>query len=748
MRKLMWFAVGAAGACAIAAYFALGWHAFVLAGVCLLAGGIALFLRSSQGRIVFTVLLGCVIGFLYMGIFDSVYLQTARAYDGKTMQIQVTATDYSVQTQQGYLTDGTLKLDGKTYKTTLFTADESLCPGDVVSGDIRLYISVSDGSTSPTYHQGKGIFLSASPEGDLTVTKAEEKSLRYFPAFVRKWICDTLDRTFPEDTVGFARALLLGDSSKLSPDVDDDLSRSGIRHIIAVSGLHVSILFSLVYVLTDEKNSLNILIGIPVLVLFAAVAGFSPSVVRACVMQGLMIIALAVNREYDPPTALGFSVLVILAFNPMAITSVSFQLSVGSTLGILLFSKKIHDYFKDKRRLGPAKGNSKKSKFIRFFVSGISVTLSAMVFTVPLCAYYFGMVCIFSVLTNLLTLWVVSYIFYGCMLAALLSVIWLPLGQIVAWIVSALIYYVQLIASAVSDIPVSVVYTEDVYILAWLVVSYILLMVFCFSKKKRPLVLTGCVAVCLVVCLGFSAWEQDQGEYSVTVIDVGQGQCVLLENGDEAYLVDCGGDGASAVASKVRSTLLAEGVRELDGIILTHYDADHANAALLLMEVIEVETLYLPDIFCDTDMKDRLLAQSDADTVLVTQDMQLELPNAVLQIFAPAQTKNENDNSLCILFQCGSYDILITGDRAFSGEQALLEKVTLPKVELLIVGHHGSSSSTSLQLLRAIRPDEAVISVGAGNSYGHPTKETLMRLQMFGCRIWRTDINGTIRFRG
>ena len=108
----------------------------------------------------------------------------------------------------------------------------------------------------------------------------------------------------------------------------------------------------------------------------------------------------------------------------------------------------------------------------------------------------------------------------------------------------------------------------------------------------------------------------------------------------------------------------------------------------------------------------------------------------------------DNERSLCILFQIENYDILITGDRSSVGEKALLQKVNLPKIELLVVGHHGSGTATSLELLEKVRPIAAVISVGKDNYYGHPTEDVLYRLRLFQCSIWRTDRDGTIVFRG
>ncbi len=744
----MWFTIGAVVACLVGIYFVSGWILLFLAGICF-AIGLPLFFQSPKPcRIIATTLLGCLIGFIWFWAFDHFYLNQARICDGQVVHTKVDVIDYSYETEYGYGTDGKIRLGNKAYRIRFYSDGEQYSPGDVVEGKFALRFTSLGGEKEPTHHQGKNIFLLANCNEQLQVEKADKVPFRYCIAGVRHRIYDAIDTAFPADTEGFARALLLGDSSKLSEEEDTAYATSGIRHVIAVSGLHVSILCALLYFATAEERVSTLLFGIPMLILFAALAGFTPSVMRAVVMQGLLMIGLSLDKEYDPPTALSFSVMIMIAVNPLVLTSVSFQLSAGCTIGILLFSLRIHKYILKNTPLGPAKGKSRKAKFTRWFVNSVSISLGATIVTTPLCAYYFGTVSIVGVITNLLTLWVVSFIFCGIMAAGLLAMIWAPLGQIVAWVISWPIRYVQWIAKLMAKIPFAAVYTSDVYIVAWLIFVYILLFVLLHSKKKRPFVTMSCILLGLVVCLTFSSLEKKDSTYSVTVLDVGQGQCVLLQNGDQAYLVDCGGDSGGMAADTVRKTMQAEGIRKLDGVILTHYDTDHANGILPLMDAVEVDCLYLPDVTASTDIKDRILERWGYKTRMLKTDWFIDLPDGKLSIFAPEKRVSFNDNSLCILFQVKDCDILITGDRTADGEQALLERVQLPKLEILIVGHHGSESSTSLRLLETLEPDEAIISVGKENSFGHPTKETLMRLQMFDCRVWRTDLNGTVRFEG
>lgn len=601
---------------------------------------------------------------------------------------------------------------------------------------------------SPTYHQGAGIPLLAYLEDELYTYHSRADSFRYFAVEFRQRLYTLLDQIFPADTAGFARALLLGDSSKLSEGEDNAFQNSGIRHIIAVSGLHVSILFTFVYQTVGKRGWLTAMIGLPVLFLFAAVAGFTPSVIRACVMQGLMILAMVFHKEYDPPTALAFAVLVILGINPMALTSVSFQLSVGCVLGIFLFSARLHKYILFRKWMGSVSGKSLCSRLKRWFAQSVSVSVSAISLTTPISAYYFGAVSALSVVTNLLTLWAVSYIFCGIIISCIAGFVFLPAGSLIAWAVSWLMRYVQLTARLIAAIPYSMVSADNTYIVFWLLLCYALVIVTLCIREKRPILLLGCMGLAFCASLFFSWMEQRQEHYRMTVLDVGQGQCILLQSGDDCYVVDCGGDSGDGAADLAVHTLRTQGISQIDGLILTHFDKDHAGGALSLMSQIQVDTLFLPDADPEEQLRMDLEARYEDRIDWVRHSTYFQCGEAYVSIYPAELGSTGNNSSLSILFQAENCDILITGDLNTSGEQILLDSVRLPDIEILLAGHHGADNSTSFYLLDALRPDAVVISVGKDNTYGHPSSETLGRLELFDCKVWRTDLNGTVIFRG
>ena len=746
MRILMWFVIGFVASTGVGVYALNGQVSLWL--LLLLLPGIALcVMKNISCKRVGTLIVGLSIGFAWLFVYDLCYLQPARAYDGITADCHIEIADYSKASDYGIRAQGQIALDGKTYQIQVYLNDvDSVAPGDVVSGKFTLRMTTVGSKEGATYHQADGIFLLGYPQEEIKIQKAKEVPSRYLPARLRNDILNHLDNLFEADTVAIAKALLLGEGDGLTYEQDTDLKISGIRHVVAVSGLHVSILMTMMYMTFGRNKLVGLAVGTPLLLLFAAVAGFTPSVVRACMMQFLTLLALAANKEYDPPTALSFAVLVLLAINPLSVTSISLQLSTLCVVGIILVYPYVNGYLMG--FMGNPNTKKRKDKLLRTISSTISVSISATVMTAPVCAYYFGMVSVVGILTNLLTMWAVTIIFCGIVCVCILGLIWLPLGQWIAWAIGWLIRYVMYVAGILASMPWSAVYCCSVYVVLWLVFAYVLLGVFLLMKKKRPVLLACCLVAGLVISLIASYCEDDLDDYRVTIMDVGQGQSVLIQFENLAYLVDCGGDSDQVAADTVAAQLLSQGISRLDGMILTHYDRDHAGGVINLQTRISVDTIYIPHIYDDSSIKGEILTAFDGRICWVSDIKQFCSGDGMLTLIPGESYSQENENSTCVLFQMKNYDILITGDRNAAGEEQLLKRRNLPKLDVLVAGHHGADSATGIPLLSRTQPEIAVISVSADNPYGHPGKDTLRRLQMYGCKILRTDQCGTIIFRG
>ena len=744
MRKLMWFTIGVAAAIITGVYLLSGNWSLVMAGIFLAVFLAAHFLHWKLE--VRAVLVGLIFGALWLWIFDISYLRPARMYDGTTAELQIEASDYSTFHNQRTGNSGKVRLDGRIYHVQIYVKDDApQAPGDVLSGTFRLEYKYEGGIRPSEYYSGNGIFLVASSQTPVEIQQAEKTPVRYFGTEIRRYVQGLLHRIFPEDTFGFAQAILLGESGDLNYQDDVALQTSGIRHMIAVSGLHISILFSTVYVLCGKKRWLTAAIGFPTLLLFASVVGFTPSVVRACVMQGILLLAMLSNREYDGPTALSFAVLVMLIVNPVVIASVSFQLSVGCLIGLYLLSGRIQQYITKKL---PAKPGTLRAKLVYWFAGSVSASLSALIITMPLCAWHFRMISLVGVFTNLLTIWIVPWVFGGGILACLFGMIWTPAGQALAWVVSWGIRYILLVARLIAAVPAAAISTDNVYLTAWRILCYILIGAFITAKKKRPAQLALCIAVSLAASMLCHFVEFRTDHFRVTVLDVGQGQCVILQTQEETYIVDFGGDSGKTAADRACRFLQSLGIYSVDGLIITHFDSDHVDGANYLMERLATQKLYVPDVADGGSYQEELIQNFPEAYFPVQETTGLTLSDGSLTIYPAAPGNTGNNSSLCILFQIRGFDILITGDRNTAGEEELLQMADIPDLEVLIVGHHGSKSSTGLQLLSQTHPEVAVISVGEDNGYGHPTWEALERLKLFGCKVWRTDQDRTVILRG
>ena len=747
MRKLMWFTIGFGAACAIGAYWFSEYMLYISIAAAILSDG-AFLLRHDWKflRQVAAVLLGLAAGALLFHGFDGLYLDSARQPDEKTVTVTMQVSDYSYTTEYGSAAEGKLRLDEKEYSVRMYLDENvALSPGDQVQGAFRLRFTHSP--EDATYHRGSGIFLLAYQRDAVEITECETVPLRYYPAVLRQRLIDIINELFPADTAFFARALLLGDRSDVDYETNTAFKVSGISHIIAVSGLHISILFSVVMLLSGRRKLLSTLIGIPVLVLFAAVAGFTPSITRACLMQILMLLALLFDREYDPPTALSFAALVMLILNPIVITSVSFQLSVGCMAGIFLFSGPIRNWMENFRFWKGWNGKSFPGRIRNWLTGGVSVTLSAMFFTTPLVALYFGAVSLIGVVTNLLTLWAVSFVFYGIMAVCLLSLVWMEAAAGAAWVISWVIRYILATAKILSSFPLAAVYTQSVYVVAWLVLCYVLILIFLLWKNRKPYILICCGVIGLSVALICSRADGMMDSSRMTVLDVGQGQCILLQSEGKTYVIDCGGDSDTKAADLAAETLLSKGISRLDGVIVTHFDRDHAGGVGYLLSRVPADKVFVPDSQDNEEMLETILPFCEEVACFVDEDLELTWGSNKMIIYGPLVSKSDNESGLSVLFDGEKCDILVTGDMGTMGEMLLVREKHIPQLTAIVAGHHGSNTSTGELLLEATMPEYAFISVGEDNYYGHPSPKVLGRLEDYGCIVYRTDLHGTIIFR-
>lgn len=750
MRLLMLFTIGFCAGSSFCAYIAWNQSALwsLVAALSFFLFLICLLIRRRPALIASVCLLGLSVSMLWFWGYDSLYLSAARCMDGVTVNTKIQVEDYSYSTGYGIAADGSMTLDGKSYKVRLYLDDDAeLKPGDWVQGEFRLRYTAAGGQNGSSFHQGDGIFLLAYGQGEHIILPGSAGSASYFPAKLRNQVLGVIREIFPEDTSSFACALLLGDDSGLTYEENTALKLSGIRHVVAVSGQHLVILLAAIMLLSGRSRRIACYISIPVTILFAAMVGFTPSILRACIMQLIMLGAFLSKRDYDGLTALSFAVLLMVASNPLAITSVSLQLSAGSVLGMFLYSGGIYRRIRGWYFFRNVYKHPLTESLLRWVIGSVSVTLGAMVITLPLSAIYFRTVSLIGILTNLLTLWLITFVFYGIIAAAGIGAVWSGAGMLFGKILSVPIRFVVAVAKELSGVPGGCLYLRNGYIIVASILAYAVLLLMLNYKRARVW-----ICVCLITCILFLgqvfAWMQPlQDNWRVTMLDVGQGQCILLQSGARTYMVDCGGDYDEGTADIAAETLLSMGISRIDGLIITHFDADHVCGAAYLLSRIRVDTLMLPED-PENDTYNALPDLCTGRVITVNQDIAFSWDTAQMTVFAGNGGDYGNEMSLCVLFQSGNCDILITGDRPVRTELALLFHRDIPELEYLVAGHHGADTSTSNALLNRLKPKTVLISVGKNNRNGHPAPNLLARLKMHGCNILRTDLQGTITIRG
>ena len=298
-----------------------------------------------------------------------------------------------------------------------------------------------------------------------------------------------------------------------------------------------------------------------------------------------------------------------------------------------------------------------------------------------------------GVVTNLLVLPVVSLIFYGVMAVCAQGCFHSGAASMAAGLLSWPIRYVLGVSHALAGLPLAAVYTVSPYVVLWLVFLYALLGWLLIARKKRPGLVFGFGVIGLCASLLLSFLEPLTCDYRVTVLDVGQGQCILLQSAGNTFMVDCGGRRGEEAADIAAEQLMSQGITRIDGLILTHHDRDHAEGVRFLAEQIEIERVYLPRTE-DADGCLQSVLDSCSEHIDIDTDMTIAFGDAKIQIFPAKDAGSGNDSCASVLFQREKCDTLITGDLSAAAERQLLSDYDLPDLEVLIVGHHGSKYST------------------------------------------------------
>ncbi len=571
-----------------------------------------------------------------------------------------------------------------------------------------------------------------------------------------------LSRVFPQEAAAILRALALGDKSQMSDDLKEALQVSGLSHMTAVSGMHVTTLLMMLYALLSVLRQNQYKYYLPlvgVVLLFMLFTGASPSVVRASVMSILALVAFLVFRKADSITSLGVAAGLIVLVNPFAVFDTGFLLSFVATLGILLFAPLLSQkLFAVLGLEGEQKGIL---RLVKWMITILCVTLSAQVVVLPFSTHIFGTISLWGMITNLLVAPLLPVALVCGLAVGFLGLVHPMLTLPIAGFSYPFIKLLLWIVHGFGSLKVGILVLGGLSVFGAYLCGLCILLFYQVLKNRRfhSVVLGVAVSLLLICAVTFKLVFP---VLQLTFVNVGQGDCALLQlPNNKAVLID--GGGVSDFESDydvgrrvVLPYLQKKGIAELDLMIASHPHSDHIGGLLSIMEEMPVEVLMIPIGFEGNAQGRELtsLAKQKGTQIVWLKAGQEEwlAKDCMLEVLMPTEAwlceaESENDCSLVFRIRYGNHSLLFMGDLESTGEVYMTNTWSdADNVTVLKVPHHGSEDSSSEALLQWAKPQYAYISCGK-NHYGHPAEPVLKRLHDSDVTVYRANDDKDVTFR-
>ena len=617
----------------------------------------------------------------------------------------------------------------------------------IVQGDFRAFSH----ATNPGEFDAADYYQIMGQQGRITGCRLLAQSGTY-DVFrekmyrIREYLSLLANACFNEEDASVVKAMLLGEKGTLDADLKELYQQNGIIHILAISGLHLSVIGMGCYKLLKKiriPKVVNIILTIALMYCYGSMTGMGVSMLRAYIMFGIHLGAELIGRTYDLLTAVTVAALVALTQQPLYIQHSGFLFSFGAICGIGIFLPAVE---------GNLFGHSRLEKA---FLSGVAISVSTL--PVYLCFYYEFPP--YSILLNMLVIPCMTFVLLGGLISLAAAACFLPIGVAASYPVHLLLAFYEKCCNLCLGLPDSKWITGCPK--PWQIVVFlgILFGLIAWNHKLSKLHFwQGVLCALLVLSIRLPQGLQ------ITMVDVGQGDCIYLaEDSGMHMLIDGGSSDKSDVAGyQMMPYLKHEGVSFLDAVVVTHPDSDHISGICTMLEETEttgisIGTLYLPDVGTvgrneEYQKLERLAQDAGVQVRYLGVGDILQCGEVMLTCIHPEKEWEETDPnaySTVLYLQYGGFTALFTGDLEGEGEKLVLERLNRLSLAskgatLLKVAHHGSKNSTYEAFLQAVNPQIALISSGRNNRYGHPHEELLGRLADSGCIIYRTQLSGAV----
>lgn len=604
------------------------------------------------------------------------------------------------------------------------------------------------------YYYGKGIFFSGS------LVQIEEKSgnVRILPAFLlsckEKWK-KVFQSVYSEKNAGFYQGVLLGDGQMVDSSQKNHFRGNGIGHILAISGLHLSLIGSSIFQFCRKRRGylFSGAVSVSVMLAFCYLTGSSAATLRAFLMFGMKTGAMALGRSDDAASDCAAAALFMLLENPFYLFDSGFQMSFSCIILIRIVIPEFVRFCHIQRRW---KKELASSLFLQMLLA-------------PVTAYYYFSVPIFGFLLNLIVIPSMTVTVGSGMVCMLVGMFWEKAAVWTAGPGFVCIYLYDFLCDMAEKLPYHRVLIGKpcaAMVILFYLIWYILFLYcryrnrgenaeeFLFFGPKIVRYLCFCVfALCSLSVLR----PQMKEEVTLNHLDVGQGDCcVIREKGGYNMMIDGGSTSVQSVGKyRIVPYLESQGIDKLDYVIISHPDLDHINGILEILtgDEIAVGSIFIADYRKNDNYEELLAKAEEAGTEIVTlrQGLVLKGKRIIFTCLYPradSDLSDVNEGSAVMYASWNDCSALFTGDIGEETEQILLKEGLLSEISWLKTAHHGSRYSSCVEFLEMTKPEACLISAGKNNRYGHPHEETLERMREITNDLYITCDTGCVTVTG
>lgn len=559
---------------------------------------------------------------------------------------------------------------------------------------------------------------------------------------IKEKMIDNANKNMPKRTANLLLGILIGERDNIQEDIIESFRTANLSHILAVSGAHTSyIILGITYLISKSKTPKRIgyIITIINLLIFIIITGASYSVVRACIMAIVVIGAKICYRKENFFTSICISLIIILIQNPFAINDIGLKLSFMGTAGIVIFNKSITNFFI-------------KLKIKQKIAEALSVTFSAQLMIMPITILNFNIISLTFFISNILASPLLGIIIIFGFISIFISSILNPISKILFLILHIFLELLILVSKVTEKIPGSSILVRTPNIL-FAIVYYILILFFnyFFVIKQNPTrrfhkkiikIITikniknafKVIAVVFLIMLLLTRIVRIiNPTLKIYFIDVGQGDSTLIVTPKNKKILIDGGEGKTNVLFQY---LLDRRINKIDYIIISHFDSDHCNGLIEIIEKMRVENIVMSKQSKESEEYKKILEIIKQKNIKVSsvkaEDKIIIEKNLYIKILNPAEKfefQDLNNNAIVAKLVYKNFSMLFTGDIEKAEENLAKKYKNELKSTILKVAHHGSKTSTSEEFLKYVEPQIALIGVGENNKFGHPNQITIEKLK-------------------